>query len=184
MQSTLALVDPFDRSTGNGSRNAGDDWADEVSIYDNEWGSQAATTFNPNEAPASQIQKFESLYKIQNGKGETTRKATIKQSHFKSDTETFMNVLEMPTYQRERVTHILNNLDISSNNFGSTRYEKIILATCSLVSDEALSNSRDPDVNDRLFLSDTFRQLMDTTKMSSSEHRQIRVAVREKSDYF
>lgn len=184
MQSALALVDPFDRASGNGSRDASDDWADEVSIFTNEWGSQAATTFNPNEAPRNQMKKFESLYKIQNGKGEANRKTTIRQSHIKNDTETFMDVLEMPAYQRERVTHILDNLDLSSNNFGGTRYEKIILATCSLVSDEALSNSRDPDVDDRLFLSDQFRKLMDSTEMSSSEHRKLRVAVRKKSDYF
>lgn len=184
MHSVLAFVDPFDRGNGNGSRNARDDWADEVSIFDNEWGSQAATTFNPKEAPLSRMEKFESLYQIQNGKGEANRKTTIRQSHIKNDTETFMDVLEMPTYQRERVTYILDNLDLSSNNFGGKRYEKIILATCSLVADEALSNSRDPDVDDRLFLSDEFRQLMDSTKMSSSEHRQLRVMVRERSDYF
>ena len=184
MQSALALIDPFDRGNGNGSRNAGDDWTDEVSIFDNEWGSQAATTFNPKEAPLGRVDKFEFLYEIQNGKGEANRKTTIRQSHIENDMEMFMDVLEMPTYQRERVTYILDNLDLSSNNFGSKRYEKIILATCSLVSDEALSDSSDPDVSDRLFLQDSFRDLMDSTRMSSSEHRQLRVAVREKSDYF
>ena len=184
MESILAFVDPFDRGNGNGSRDAGDDWADEVSIFDNEWGSQAATTFNPKEAPQSQVEKFKSLYKVQNGKGESTRKATIHTSHITNDAKTFMDVLEMPSYQRDRVEHIIQNLDISSNNFGGTRYEKIILAICSLVSDEALSNSHDPDVDDRLFLSDEFRELMECTEMSSSEHRKLRVSVREKSDYF
>lgn len=183
MKVKLALLDPFDRGNGNGSRNARDDWADEVSIFDNEWGSQAATTFNPSDIPEKES-KFQNLYELQNGKGESTRRTTIRQSHIQNDTETFMDVLEMPTYQRERVTHIVENLDISSNNFGGKKYEKIILAICSLVSDEALSNSADPDVSDRLFLTDRYRELMDSTNMSSSEHRQLRVAVRERSEYF
>jgi hypothetical protein len=184
MQSAIALLDPFDRGNGNGSRNQDDDWADEVSIFDNEWGSQAATTFNPREAPPGFRDKFEDLYKLQNGKGESNRKTTIRQSHIQNDMEIFMDVMEMPTYQRERVTHIVENLDLSSNNFGGTKYEKILLTVCSLVADEALSNSRDPDVNDRLFLTDDFKQLMRATGMSSSEHRQLRVSVRNKSDYF
>lgn len=184
MKSISSYIDPFDRTTGNGSRNSTDDWTDENSIYDNEWGSEAATTFNPREASAHNVNKFEKFYKIQNGKGNSTRSITIKKTHIKNDMNTFMNVLELPKYQRERIEYIIDNLDLSSNNFGSVKYEKIILSVCSLVSDEALSNSHDPDVNDRLFLSDEFKHLMEVTEMSSSEHRKIRVSVREKSDYF
>lgn len=184
MHSTLAFVDPFDRASGNGSRDARDDWADSVSIFDNEWGSQAATTFNPKEAPSHQVDKFESLYKIQNGKGERDRDQTITQSYIKNDAETFMNVLEMPKYQRERVIHILENFNLASKNTGGKRYEKIILVICSLVSDEALSNSRDPDVNDRLFLTEEFKELMEIIGMGSKERRDLRVFVKKNSDYF
>ena len=95
-----------------------------------------------------------------------------------------MSVLEMPEPQRETVREIMSNMDISSNNFGGRRYEKIILAVCSLVADEALSNQPNPSVNDRLFLTDEFRHLMEVNTMSGKEHRKLRVSVREKSDYF
>lgn len=182
MQDTLALLDPLERSNGNGSRNAGDDWADEVSIFDNEWGSQAATTFNPSDTLPHKREKYRNLYKIQNGKGETTRKTTIRQSYIHNDADTFMCILEMPLYQRERVATIVDELDLSK--FGGKRYEKIILTICSLVSDEALTQEINPSIDDRLFQTDEFRELMEMNKMSSSEHRQLRVRVREESEHF
>lgn len=180
------IADPFDRTNGNGSSNSTDDWLDEQSIYDNEWGSSAATTFNPNESslPKSKREKFESLYEIHNGKLESSRRGDIIQSHIQNDTKMFMSVLEMPDVQRKRVLQILDNLDISSNNFGGRPYEKIILALCSLVADEALGQSPDPSVEDRLFLTDEFKDLMDCTKTSSSDVRKLRRDIREKSDYF
>ena len=191
MQTVQAMLDPFDRTNGNGSSSSSDDWLDGESIFSNEWGSTAATTFKPTDTdgqdhpiPQRKRERLERLYDLQNGKGEKSRKDTIRASYIENDTETFMSVLEMPEPQRETVRDILSNLDISSNNFGGRRYEKIILAVCSLVADEALSNQPNPSVNDRLFLTDEFRDLMEVNNMSSAEHRSVRVSVREKSDYF
>lgn len=192
MQYSYSRFDNLDRRNGNGSSEYNDDWLDGMSIFDNEWGSSAATTFNPtgrdafdDRLPKHKRDKFEKLYKIHNGKGEESRKTDIRQSHIENDAKTFMSVLEMPQPQRERVLLILENLDLSSNNFGGgRRYEKIILALCSLVSDESLSQKQYASIDNRLFLTDEFRELMDTTKMSSSELRKIREAIRQRSDEF
>ena len=185
MQTVQAMLDPFDRSNGNGSRSVSADWLDGESIFSNEWGSTAATTFKPSDTdgqnhpiPKNKQNQLERLYKLQNGKGESSRKDTIRASYIENDAETFMSVLEMPEPQRETVREILSNMDISSNNFGGRRYEKIILAVCSLVADEALSNQPNPSVNDRLFLTDEFRDLMQVNAMSGKEHRKLRVSVR------
>lgn len=189
-------IDPFARGNGNGSRAAEDDWLDEASIFHNEWGSTAATTFNPEgtdaygrELPKHKREKFERLYQWHNGKGESSRKDTIRQSHIVNDARAFMSVLEMPDMQRNRVLDILQELDISSNNFGGRRYEKIILALCSLVADESLTRRLEREENpsaveNRLFLTDEYRDLMDVTEMSGREHRQIRQQIRRKSDEF
>jgi hypothetical protein len=108
-----------------------------------------------------------------------------------------MSVLEIPTPQRKRITYILTELDISSNNFGGRRYEKIILAVCSLVCDEALSrqlreryddlSTISDDINlseRRLYGKEQYKELMDTMSMSGTEHRKIREQVRERSKYF
>lgn len=191
MTSVEAMLDPFDRSNGNGSRKASDDWVDGESIYSNEWGSTAATTFKPSDSdgqdhqiPQSKKNKLKRLYKLHNGKNEPSRKDTIRASYISNDVEMFMCVLEMPEPQRETVREILSNIEVDSNNFGSRRYEKIILAICSLVADEALSNRQNPSLSDRLFSTDRYRDLMEVNGMSSTDHRKIRVSVREKSDYF
>lgn len=191
MQFVEGALDPFHRGNGNGSRSDTEDWLDEQSIFDNEWGSSAATTFNPggtdaygHELSEERREKFESLYKLHNGKMESSRKSDIRTSYVENDAKMFMSVLEMPDTQRERVLLILNDLDISSNNFGSRRYEKIILALCTLVSDEALTDRPNPSIENRLFLRDEFRDLMDCTGTSSSELRKIRRDIRQKSEHF
>lgn len=190
--STTYRFDAFDRARGNGSTDSSTDWLDEQSIYTNEWGSVAATTFNPHEPdangnplPERKKQRMERWEDFHNGKGRTTRADEINKSHIQNDANTFLSVLELPQPQRDRVLLILDNLDISSNNFGAGRpYEKIILALCSLVADEALTDQPNPSIDDRLFLQDEFRELMDATEMSSSELRRIRAAIRERTDEF
>jgi hypothetical protein len=186
--------DAFDRGTGSGAAPSEDDFLEEQSMYSNEWGSAAATTFNPsdtdahgNRLPKQKQQKFEDLYALNNGKGERTRKTDILASHVKNDAETFMSVLEMPTPQRKRVLHILNNIDVDSNKFGGRKYEKIILAICSLVCDQALSRMLSQDDYDivqerRLYNREQFKDLMDSVNMSGTEYRSIRRQVKSKSD--
>jgi hypothetical protein len=185
MQPAHASLDPFDRTEGNGSNGRADDFLDGDSIFDNEWGSTAATTFKPSDCddPARR-RKLERLYKLQNGKFEDTRIQTIRASNVENDAQTFMSVLELAEPQRDRIMEVLDDLDISSNNFGGRRYEKIILAICSLIADESLSNQPDPSLDDRLFLSDEFQNLMDVCNMTNSEHRKLRASVRDKSSYF
>ena len=190
------VYDAFHRGGGDGSASAEDDLVEEHSIYHNEWGSSAATTFKPSDTDAhgndlseKKQQKFKNLYALNNGKLEKSRKHDIQTSHLKNDAETFMSVLEIPSPQRKRIIHILEQTNISSNNFGGRKYEKIILAICSLVCDERLSNrypiTTDEDITSkRLYNKTEFKQLMETINMSATEHRKIREQVRQKSDYF
>jgi hypothetical protein len=185
------LLDPFDRGHGSGASPGRDDWTDEVTIFDNEWGSQAATSFNPHDMdgqdapiPRRQQRLYERLYRLNNGYGEETRRHTINRSRLHNDMETFMSVLEMPDIQRETVRDIVHDYDMSSNASGGTRYEKLLLSICSLVSDEALSAQENPSVDDRLYKTERFRELMEVNDMTSSDHRRLRNHIREQSDYF
>lgn len=189
-------VDAFDRRGGNGSASDADTFLDEQSIYDNEWGSAAATTFNPadtdahdNSLPQVTKQKFQRLYAHHNGKGESNRRQDIITSHMMNDTDTFVSVLDMPAPQRRRVKKVIEELDTSSNNFGGRKYEKIILAVCSLVSDEAVSRRHSVESNiditeQQIGKTDAFNELMEATGMSATEYRTIREQVRQRSEYF
>jgi hypothetical protein len=185
MTDVHGLLDPFDTDPGSGASPASDKWLDEQSPFDNGWGSNAATTFKKADVPATKKQKFERLYDLHNGKGESHRSMDITDSYIKNDLETFMSVLELPAHQRSLVRELFQDLDISSNNFGGSRpYEKILLCLCSLVADKKLSEQPNPSIDDRLFVSDRFRNLMDVTGMSSREHRRIRTSIRQKLEYF
>lgn len=182
--------DPFDRSNGNGSRSAEEDWLDEHSTAaENQW-STASTTFYYWEASASQQDKFESMYNAHHGKGESDRRSTIRRSHIVNDAETFSNILELPRAQRECVIGISRELDFSSTRFGGKPYEKILLAVCSLVSDHALSqrlnheNAGSAVANQRVVLRDSFRDLMEVNDLGSREHNRIRQMLREKTEFF
>jgi hypothetical protein len=194
-QTQRGSYDAFDRGSGNGSSSAEDDMVEKYSIFHNEWGSAAATTFNPsdtdskgNSIPKQKRQKFEDLYALHNGKGEQSRKDDIRWSHIKNDAKTFMSVLELPSPQRKQVMYILEEIDIST--FGSDRtYEKIILGICSLVSDKELSERYDETETTklwsrRLYNREEYQDLMEAVSMSVTEYRRVREQVRQKSDCF
>jgi len=186
---SVKSFDPLDRSNGNGSRSAEEDWLDEnTTASENEW-STASTTFYYWEASATQQNKFEDLYDAHHGKGEEDRRSTIRRSHIINDAETFVNILELPEPQSKRVIEIAKQFNFSSNRFGGKPYEKILLAVCSLVSDQALSqkldqNSDSAAVSRRIVLDDAFRDLMDVNNLGSREHNRIRQMLREKTDLF
>jgi hypothetical protein len=185
MTEVRGLLDPFDTDPGSGASPASDKWLDEQSPFDNGWGSNAATTFKKADVPDRKKQKFERLYDLHNGKGESHRSMDITESRMKNDLETFMSVCELPEHQREIVRELFQNLDMSSNNFGANRpYEKILLCLCSLVADKKLSEQPEASIDDRLLLTDEFQDLMDVTGMSSRDHRRTRTAIRQKLEYF
>lgn len=188
--SSVQHFDPLDRSNGNGSRSAEEDWLDDnTTAAENEW-STAETTFYYWEAGAGQSEHYKSLYDKHHGKGEDDRRSTIRRSCIISDAETFANILELPQPQADRVVRIAQDLNFSSNRFGGKPYEKIILAICSLVSDQALSQKLDHTnldsgaANRRIVLSDSFRDLMDVNSLGSREHNRIRQMLRVKTELF
>jgi hypothetical protein len=184
-----AHLDRFDRSNGNGSRSAEEDWLDEHSTAtENQW-STASTTFYYWEANGNS-QRYKDLYDAHHGKGEDDRRSTIRRSHIVNDAETFSNILELPQPQAERVVEIAQTLNFSSNRFGGKPYEKILLGIISLVSDQALSRKLDTTnhnsdaANRRIVLDEQFRDLMEVNELGSKEHNRIRQMIREKTDLF
>ena len=194
--SLFGLHDQLNRSDGSGASSEKDALVDDASIFTNEWGSAAATTFNPQDTDASgndisnhKQRQFEDLYALHNGRYEQSRKGDIRESHIINDLNTFCNVLELPQHQRDDVQHVLESIGVASTEFGGRKYEKIILALCSLVADKALSERYTVDTNidiqaKRLSNTDEFVELMDTVGMTPTELREIREQIRQRSTYF
>lgn len=179
------LYYPFDTTPGNGSSNKEEEWLDvNTTASENQW-STAETTFYYWEADD---QKFKDLYDTHHGKGESDRDATIRRAHMVADAKTFCSILELPETQRNRIVELVRDFDFSSQRFGGKPYEKILLAFCSLVSDEALTRKlkkHDRQVEGRRIICDErFKQLMDANGLGSKEHNRIRQMLREKTDEF
>lgn len=184
MHSTRHGFDALDRRGGNGSRNAEEDWLDDnTTASENQW-STAATTFRVSEAPFHKQRLYQDLYDWHTGKGEADRRSTILRAQAIDDAETFTNILNIPSPERQRIITIVEDLDYASDRFGGKAYEKLILAVCSLVTDKALSSGEEPSVEDRLIYDDTFEELMDNVGLDRREHNRIRAMLREKTDYF
>jgi hypothetical protein len=88
------------------------------------------------------------------------------------------------------VVEIAESLDFSSTTYGGKKYEKVLLAICSLVSDRALSQRLDHNntnatiADQRIVLSEKFRDLMEANRLGSREHNRIREMIREKTELF
>jgi hypothetical protein len=188
--------DRLERSAGNGATSEKDALVDGASIFTNEWGSAAATTFDPQDTDASgndisnhKQRQFEDLYALHNGRYEQSRKGDIRSSHIHNDLNTFCSVLELEQAKRDDVEHVVNNIGVASTEFGGRKYEKIILAICSLVVDKRLSEQHsvhtDIDVQARRLTNRAdFTELMDTVGMTPTELREIRTQIRKRSQFF
>lgn len=187
----MVHVDALSRESGEGSRSTEADWMDEnTRVSDNKWTSSRTTFWtegtdgNGNTLSKSQREKYERLRKVHDrfaGDNETyNRKTTIRYGHIMNDVYTFCNLCSLREHQTESVANIIRETDISSNNYGGKSYEVIILAVMSLIVDRSITDVDDMDK--RLLLTESFRELMDSNEVGSSELRKVRQMVRERVD--
>lgn len=183
----------LDSDEGTGSRSNQEDWLDaNTRIQDNKW-SSSQTTFWPTgvdgkgkKLSQEQQKRFKELRKKHDrfaGEGEQyNRKTTIRYGHIMNDVFSFCNHCELPEHQTIAVANIIKNTDISSNNYGGKNYEKIILGVMSLVVDRDIDTTDEFD--DRLFLDEDFRELMEQNDLGSRELRKMRQMIRERVDVY
>lgn len=187
----MIYFDALSRAPGDGSRSTEADWMDEnTRVSDNKWTSSRTTFWtegtdgNGNTLNKSQRDKYKRLRKVHDRfAGENkkyNRKTTIRYGHIMNDVYTFCNLCSLREQQTESVSNIIRETDISSNNYGGKSYEVIILAVMSLIVDRDIDSVEDMDK--RLLLTDSFRNLMDSNEVGSSELRTVRQMVRERVD--
>lgn len=184
-RSRISSANPFDaleRRSGDGSTEVTADWLDENSnVHPNHW-SNARTTLRVSDAPPHKRDLFRDLKKANAGKGEDDRKSTLREAKILKDAHTFCVICDLDDSQREHVIDIIQESDISSNNYGGKPYEKIILAVMCLVVDESISNPEHMDT--RLTQNERFEQLMESVGMDIWEMQRMRQMVRKRTDYF
>ena len=167
------------RDAGDGNSEWSDVTFDEESLYEDREGSQARTTFFHWD-PAlddKNRDKWKRLSQWNHSKGEdqqTTRKWHAAKVN---DAKLFCDHLDFNEQQTDKVIEMAEEIDF--DQFGNFSTEQVLVAACSLVADEHTTN-----FEDRIITRDEFKELMDVVEIGSKEHRTIRQAIRERTDYF
>jgi hypothetical protein len=168
----------IEEEPGDGSRSLEEDWIDvNTTAKENRW-SEAETTYRLSEAPPEMREKYRRMKDLNDNKWGSDRKGYVERTNMRTDAETFCDLLEFSDYKRKRVVNIVQQSDMSSNNFGGKQYEKVILAICSLVDDETTDS-----LDNRCIFTDTFQDLIESVDMDRGEHNRIRQMVRERTNF-
>jgi len=176
----LDNIDELHREAGDGSVGRFDDIIDDSSSIENHHWSQGETTFRISDAPKSTKHIYKRLYRANMGYGSLDRASVLRTAHIRKDIESFCAILEMIKNLESRVKSIVLD-DIDLKEAGSHKYEPIVLATCTLVHDEYLSNQDNVSLDDRIKNSDKFQSLMEANNTDYSEISDLRPWVRERS---
>lgn len=123
--------------------------------------------------------KWRRLYRHNEGMGhrnnEKSRSTQTQEARRVNDAKLFCEHLNFEDWKTEEVVEMAREIDFK---FGSFRYDQVLLACCSLVADKYTEK-----IDERIMLSDEFRELMDVVGIGTREHRKIRKRIHEKTEY-
>lgn len=162
----------FDVGDGNGAASEIDELIDQNAIIEHDGRASTRTFFYIGEAPEGKRRQFGRMLEYQEDMW-SGMKNQQRQADRERTVSTFCSFLDMGTYQRERVQHICDGLNMSHMAHYSS--QKVILAVISLVANE-----------DGRFIRDEtgFRTLLRDLESDLAELRSIRNLVRRKSDQY
>lgn len=162
----------IDRGIGSGASSWVDEqYEDAPTAHDGR--AKTRTGFNPNDA--DDPHKWKRLNKLQEGVGDSERKARNRTADHRRWINMFTTRLECTTHQQRRVHHVIG--DIEMDHMAHYSAEKVILGTISLVADADASRHGTP-MRDR----EDFRTLLTSVDSDLKELRSIRKLVRNTSD--
>lgn len=94
-----------------------------------------------------------------------------------NDAKLFADHLDFKKHERDKLVQMAGHIDFT--NFGSYSTEQVLVGCCSLIRDENTDQ-----YENRIILQDEFKELMEVAGIGSKQHRKIRKAIRERTDYF
>lgn len=155
---------------GDGAKSWGDERIDRNAIIENDGRSNTRTFYYATEAPKETRRKYRRLLRWQEGEGASDRDVQNRAADRRRYVSGFCSRLDMAQYQRERVEHVMEGLNMSHMAHYSS--QKVVLAIITLVANEDGWFIRDDD---------DFRELLSAVGSDLDEMKQIRGLVREKS---
>lgn len=159
----------FGRERGTLSASEIDEMIDASAIQENDNRSQTRTGFDPRES--DDPEKWRRLNKLNDGWRAKERKTQNRWADRQRWTETFCGFLELPPADKERVKHIMSDIDMS--RMGHYTSQETILGVISLVTNERGRWIRDEEA---------FRRLLNDIGSSLWRIKRIRQLIRQRTD--
>lgn len=180
------------REAGDGAGGHQEAYIDENSIQDNDGRSDTVTGFDssrPMDANGRPVynptvrrngrtyQWWEYLNQLNDGVQDSNRASANWKAGKINDAELFCDHLGFNRDQTEDVVRMAEEMDF--RRFGKFTTGQILVSCCSLVADA------DTEVfEDRIIVTDSFKELMEVTNLGSREHRKIRKGIRQRTEFF
>jgi hypothetical protein len=161
----------LDASGGNGSAAESDGMIDQNAVYQNDGRSKTETFFYVQDVPKERRQQFQRLYRLQEGERDSERKELNRRTDRTRTISTFCSQLDMSSYHKDRVEHIMDSINMSHMAHYSS--PMVILGIITLVA----------NADDRFIRDETrFKDLVRDVGSDMSDIKNIRRLVRDKSD--
>lgn len=168
------------REAGDGNSKWADEDFDSNSLYEDNDGSDARTTFFhwdsdlPNGANRD---KWKRLAQLNYGKRSKDSSHRVWKAGKRNDAKLFCDHLDFDQKKTDKVIEMAESIDF--DHFGNYTVEQVLVAGCSLVNDRAADN-----FEDRIITRDEYKELMDITDMGTRDYRHIRNSIRQRTDHF
>lgn len=161
----------FDDASGAGASNQTDELIDENAIMQNDGRAPTNTFFYVVEAPERKQQQFARMYRHQEGVGDPDRRSQNRPADNRRDVEIFCAFVELGQYQTERVTAIVEDLELQ--HMAHYSVQEVVLGAITLVANERGRFIRDED---------DFKQLVEDSGSDMYTVKRVRQLTRRKSD--
>lgn len=135
------------------------------------------TKFHHWEAPSDKEGKWKNLWKLADGQRDSDKSSQNWQAGKVNDAKLFADQLHFTEAEEKKLVRMAKQIDFTK--FGSFSTDQVLVAAASLIRDENTQF-----YENRIILQDEFKELMQVTDLGSKQHRKIRQAIRERTDFF
>lgn len=133
----------IDYSVGNGANDETEDYSDSTAVVENDGRSKTRTGFDARDAGNSRevvrdgetLDYWNWLNQLNDGRKASDIESRKRRANAKRDALTFASQLGMTSFQKERISHIIQRLD-TLHTEGGAPVEATVLALISLVANE------------------------------------------------
>jgi hypothetical protein len=163
---------------GDGAHDQTQALLDETNIRHEDGRSLAQTWISLNDVPAEKRDRWRRIINnYHDGQTDPEKGKQNWQAGKVNDAKLFAGHLSLSASETAKLVEMARHIDFTK--FGSFSNDQVLVAAASLISDENTSK-----YENRIILTDEYKELMEVVDLGSTQRRTIRQAIRERTDFF